>query len=325
MPRPHGLSKSRFTSGLQCHRQLWWRVHEPAAPELVPGPSQQAIFDQGTRVGQVARGYVPGGTLIDLPYDAYDGKLAATREALATGTPAIYEGSFLADGIFVAVDILVREPGGWRVIEVKSSTRVKDEHIPDVAIQVHVLRQAGLPVTGADVMVLDRDCVFPDLSDLFRREDVGERVERMLADVPRLAREQIAMLARSIPEVPIGPHCHAPHECPFLDRCWREPPEHHVRTLYYMKGAAADFEANGWVTIHDLPDDVSLNAQADRQRRAVKAGRMLVEGDLARAMARFEGPLAFLDFETVMPAIPVWDGCRPYDQIAAQFSWKSVV
>lgn len=28
-----GLSKSKFCTGLQCLRQLWWRVHEPDAPE----------------------------------------------------------------------------------------------------------------------------------------------------------------------------------------------------------------------------------------------------------------------------------------------------
>jgi len=32
----HRLSKSRFLAGLQCHKQLWWRAHEPDAPELVP-------------------------------------------------------------------------------------------------------------------------------------------------------------------------------------------------------------------------------------------------------------------------------------------------
>ena len=41
------LSKSRFTAGLQCHKQLWWKVHEPDAPELVASPAQQAVFDQG--------------------------------------------------------------------------------------------------------------------------------------------------------------------------------------------------------------------------------------------------------------------------------------
>jgi hypothetical protein len=120
--------------------------------------------------------------------------------------------------------------------------------------------------------------------------------------------------------VPIGAHCFEPYECPFTGRCWPVLPDHHVSTLYGVKQAAADFEARGWHTIQDLPDDVGLNPIADRQRRAVKAGRMLVEGDLAGALSRFEGPLAFLDFETVMPAIPVWNGCHPYDQIAAQFS-----
>src|SRR5712692_1380246 len=172
MPRPHGLSKSRFTAGLQCHKQLWWRVHEPAAPELVPDAAQQLLFDNGTHVGEVARQYVPGGVLIDLPHTDYDGKLAATRRAIAAGAPAIYEASFVGDNVFVAVDILKREPRGWRVIEVKSTTSLKDQHLPDAAIQVHVLRRARLTVSGADVMVLNRACTFPALSDLFTRHDV---------------------------------------------------------------------------------------------------------------------------------------------------------
>ena len=58
------LSKSRFTSGLQCHKQLWWRVHEPDAPELVPDAGLQAIFDQGHLVGAAAQTYFPGGVLV---------------------------------------------------------------------------------------------------------------------------------------------------------------------------------------------------------------------------------------------------------------------
>ena len=59
------LSKSRFTAGLQCHKQLWWKVHEPDAPELVASPAQQAVFDQGHRVGERAREEFPGGVLVD--------------------------------------------------------------------------------------------------------------------------------------------------------------------------------------------------------------------------------------------------------------------
>src|SRR5690349_15693770 len=101
-PRPHvmagspRLSKSRFTTGLQCHRQLWWRVHEPDAPELVPDAQQQALFDQGTRVGELARSYVPGGYLVDLPHDQVAGKVEATQAALDAGAQTIYEASFIA-------------------------------------------------------------------------------------------------------------------------------------------------------------------------------------------------------------------------------------
>ena len=109
MASSYRLSKSRFTAGLQCHKLLWWRVHEPDAPELVVGAAQQAIFDQGTRVGEVARTYVPGGELVDLPHDAFAGRISMTLELLARQARAIYEASFFAGDIYAAVDILERD------------------------------------------------------------------------------------------------------------------------------------------------------------------------------------------------------------------------
>jgi hypothetical protein len=93
-PRAIGLSKSRVMSGLQCHKRLWWTVHEPTAPELQPDEALRAVFDEGTRVGEVARTYVPGGVLIDLPYNAYDERIRATKAALQQRTRVIYEASF---------------------------------------------------------------------------------------------------------------------------------------------------------------------------------------------------------------------------------------
>ena len=321
MSRQHGLSKSRFMFGLQCHRQLWWRVHEPASPELVPGTALKAVFHTGTRVGEAARGYVPGGVLIDLPHTDYDGKLTATQKAVVSGATAIYEASFVADDVFVAVDILVREPCGWRVIEVKSTTSLKEQHLPDVAVQVHVLRRAGLIVTGSEVMVLNRACTYPDLSDLFVRHDVTADVEAMLGGIPAEVQSQLSSLEGPLPDVLPGRHCFEPYDCPFAARCWPVLPPYHVSTLYNLqRRAEEEFAAQGYTTIQDLPDGLGLNPQAERQRRAVQTGRLLVEGDLARALEHFPPPLAFLDFETVQFAIPIWDGCHPFDQVATQFS-----
>src|SRR6266704_1914867 len=149
------LSKSRYLAGLQCHKQLWWRVHEPDAPELVPDVAQQNLFDQGKEVGERARAYVPRGELIDLPYYQYDNKDAATRELLQRKPAAIYEAWFLGDETYAGVDILEHGPRGYGVIEVKATNRLKPEHIPDVAVEVHVLRRSGLRVDRAELMHLN--------------------------------------------------------------------------------------------------------------------------------------------------------------------------
>src|SRR5216110_932259 len=309
---PARLSKSRYLSGLQCHKQLWWRVHEPEAPELSPSPGEQNRFAQGREVGEHARGHVPGGELIDLPYYQYDNKVAATREALNRGLPAIYEAWFLADETYVGVDILERASRGYTVIEVKASNSRKPEHLPDATVQVHVLRRAGLQVERAELMHLNSQCRYPDLSNLFVREDVTALVEAALIGVPDELAAQQRMLEGPLPDVAIGEHCTTPHDCPFIERCWPKLPDHHVSKLYRIElKRALELEADGYATIYDLPSDLELSVIHARQVQAVQTGRMVVEPSLTKALAQFVSPLAFLDFETVSLAIPRWPGCRP--------------
>src|SRR3989449_4347689 len=124
---PYRLSKSRFTSGLQCHKKLWWEVHEPDAIELQPDKVLQDLFDQGRQVGELARTRYPGGVLIDLPHDARVERVAATRKLLDAGAPAIFEATFIADNTYVAIDVLEKQGDGYHLTEVKSSSSLKDE------------------------------------------------------------------------------------------------------------------------------------------------------------------------------------------------------
>jgi hypothetical protein len=147
--RPVGLSKSRIMAGRQCHKLLWWMVHEPAAPELQLDDLGSAVMDQGARVGELARTYVPGGVLIDLPYLAFEERLAATEQELRQGNPAIYEAAFRADGVFVSVDILERRGSGHALVEVKSTTGVKEHPGHGLATYPH-RAQTAQPSLRAD-------------------------------------------------------------------------------------------------------------------------------------------------------------------------------
>jgi predicted RecB family nuclease len=323
---PHRLSKTRFVKGCQCHDLLWWTVHEPDAPELVPDIALEDKFEQGTRVGDLARTYVPGGVLIDLPHYAVAERLAATREAIDSAAPAVYEATFVEDSVFVAVDILERVDGGYNLIEVKSTTSVKEEHITDAAVQIHVLQKAGLDVRRVELMHLNRECRYPDLSNLFVREDVTQQVEDRLPTVPSEIESQLRVIEGDFPAVGFGEHCLTGRDCPFHDRCWPEIDSSHVLTLYRTNGAIKwGLMERGIDSILDLPADVKLNKQAERQVRAVRKGAAVVGPGLGEALELFKGHLAHLDFETVSLAIPAWDGFGPWQQMPVQFSCHAEV
>ena len=76
------LSKSRFLAGLQCPRRLYLECFHPELADPV-GPGQQALFDTGTRVGELARRLYDGGILIDEPYFRHEDAVATTLSTLS--------------------------------------------------------------------------------------------------------------------------------------------------------------------------------------------------------------------------------------------------
>jgi predicted RecB family nuclease len=318
---PIPLSKTRFVAGWQCHKLLWWKVREPDAVELQPDEVLQDRFDQGIQVGEIARTRFPGGKLIDLPYYDREGKIAATRAALDTDAPAIFEASFTADDVFVAVDVLERADGGCKLIEVKSSSRQKPEHVPDVAVQTHVLRRCGIDVRRAEVMHLNQEFRHPDEGDLFDRTDVTTQVEAMLSGIPVEIERQLDVLKGPLPEVGVGLHCFEPYECPFVKRCWPTAPDHIMKLVGVGPKKGCAYMQRGIHEISDLPAKQKLSAPAKRQVRAMKENRLVVEPGLRKALEPFDCKLGFLDFETISRAVPVWPGMGPWHQAAAQFSY----
>lgn len=322
------LTKSLYTAGLQCPKLLWWKVHEPKAVELQPDIVLQDRFDQGAQVGALARGLFASGTLID-NFASREARLGKTKAALETRKP-IFEGSFESLGIHVRTDVLIPEgKSGWRLIEVKSSSSQKDEHIPDAAAQAWVLRDNGIDVTGVEIMHLSKDFKFPDQGDLFARTDVTESVSHHIADVPNQIGRQLKVLDGDLPERAIGIHCSQPYDCPFEKRCWPTNRDHISRLHSVGPVKAASYMKEGVHSIFDWKPkpNAKPSNQANtirRQIRSLTENRIIVEPGLKAALEPFTGRLGFLDFETISRAVPVWPDMGPWHQAAAQFSYHEV-
>jgi hypothetical protein len=317
------LSKSRYMAGRQCPKKLWQAVYDPEpTDEPLPG----TIKGMGIEVGIKARLLWPGGVLIDTLDSAE--AIRRTKALIANPTvPAIFEAALAHHGVLIRVDALERLPDGrWRLNEVKSSTRIKDEHLEDVALQAYVIAGNDLELSDAylayinDKYIRDKEV---DWNTLFCREDVTDDLIPLLPDVPeRIANMHKVLCSTEAPEVTPSRHCFQPHDCEFWKRCTAEKPKDWV--FYIPRLSSADFdklEGSDVVSMRDVPNNLSLTPKQQRVVDVAKSGKAYRSAELAKLLPILAPPASYLDFETFSPAIPIYACTRPYQRIPFQWSW----
>jgi predicted RecB family nuclease len=321
------ISKSKFCAGLQCLKRLYWQVHEP---ELAaePKPASEAVIQQGREVGMLARTLFPEGVAIDCSRGLADA-IRTTRELIANSEiPAIFEGVFEHQNVLVKVDILHRRMDArFRLIEVKSTTEIKDHQLEDVGIQHRVVSRSGVDVASVCLAHVNRNYVFDgekiDVWRFFKIRNLTRRVEKMQPKLTFQLRSEFTVLAMSNPpEIVPGRHCTDPITCEFYDRCNPPRPNDHIGFLPRIHASALEeVDAMGVDSIMDIPDDFELSEIQRRAATCVQTGEPWFDRDgLAAQVATLRYPIAYLDFETVNPAIPRFAGTHPYQQIPFQWS-----
>jgi hypothetical protein len=321
------LSKSSYLSGKQCHKRLYLeRKQRELLPEITA--AQQHIFDQGHRVGELALQLFPGG--VDVTPERYnsDGiqqSIRRTRELIEAGEKVIYEAAFVHNEVFCAVDILVWREDGWHIYEVKSSTKAKEVHIDDIAVQLYILQGNGLTIGDAAVVHINtsyhRDGAI-NPHKLFRVASVIEAARGKQHEVQQRITELKSVLqSDEVPHIDIGLHCHEPYECPLIDHCRSHLPSYSVFDLSGIwKSRAYEWYYDGDIDIQSLPPE-GFNERQAAQIRLAKDGQDVIDREaIRRFCGELQYPLYFFDVETWNPAIPPFDGTRPYEQHIFQYS-----
>jgi hypothetical protein len=312
---------------LQCHKRLYLEIKQPelATP---PDASTQAIFAMGTEIGVLAQRRFPGGVLVAPVSRQREAAIAHTARLLQDPqVTAIFEGAFEYDGVVVRVDILERmrstdeASSGWRLIEVKSSTRVKDVHLADLAIQRYVLQGAGLNVSETCLMHIDTGYLYQgddiDLQALFALQVVSAVIEERQHKVSeQLPTMKSVLLEPQPPAIEPDDRCHSPYECPFWAHCTKDKPPRWIYRLPGIKKVVQQLVQDGITTIDDIPDGTHLSTT----QRRVKDDVEWMSSQLGRLLQSVEYPVHHVDFETVMLAVPRFSGMRPYQSIPVQWS-----
>ena len=317
------LSKSQYIRGLQCHKSLWLYKNRPELRDT-PDQEQEALFNMGHSVGEMAKELFPNGEEIEFDATNFNGMISKTKMLIENGIEVIYEATFNENGIFAMADILVKNDDKWDMYEVKASTSVKEYHLNDASIQWYALSNS-INLNRAYIVHINNKYVRSgalEIDELFSIEDVTDIVlDRQDTIDPNLASME-NMLSGDMPDIDIGVQCSDPFDCDFKGHCWKHIPTPSIFNLYWMnKRQKFEMYDEGIITYDDIPDEVGLDAIQTLQVNTAKTQTPYIDkGIIKDFLNTIEYPINFFDFETFQNAIPRFDQQRPYMQIPFQYS-----
>lgn len=325
----HSLEFRAYRDGQHCLLRAWNAAHQSHDDASDASSRAYAGPDPLAEVRALARPLWPdavdasdgGGSLADIA--------ARTTVLIAQGCPRIREAVVVGHGQRVRLDVLERTPRGrWIAVLIRNGTRVSWALADRAAFTLHTLRGAGLDVAAIHALLLDESYVRPDLGPvdphaLFVRRSVSFPARRRLARLAAASSRVQTTIAASAPPIQApGAHCRDDRDgCPYLEVCTATLPADWTGWLPRKdRPPLREWIAQGLVRMADLPDDRMLPRGVQHARRASQAGGAYVSPDLAAALAPAGPPAAYLDFECVATAVPVYPGTRPYAVVP--FLWS---
>ena len=279
----HILSKSTYIKGEQCEKALFLIKNRPFLRDKL-SMEQRAKFKRGVDVGLLAQQYFPGGiNMTPSSPSQFSKKVVETLKNLTN--PAVnvmYEAVFQYDDTLIMLDIIVRDGDKWRAIEVKSSLNISQTYMKDAALQYYVLKGCEVPLSDIQLMYINADYV--------RKGDLDLKQLFVFQSIKEYAEQYQDVIAKNIAHFKdIIKQPHSP-KIPVGDQC--DSPYR------------CEFHGHCW---KDVPNEADKPYTIDY--------KILYElaGDKNQSTA-------FLNLLFYRPAVPLFDGDKPYTEFVIGFS-----
>ncbi len=311
------ITKQDFLNYLFCPAFAWQDSHTPLRTEEKKADLFKRL--QGQEIGRMAREAYPGGILIpELNME----KAAGETERLMNSPDGtvLFEAAFLKGPYAARADILMKENGNWQLFEVKSAVRIKAQYKSDLAYTAMVMQSAGYPPLSMNLLFMNREySLSRPKEELFVSEDLTKETKDLAEHFLTLREEVSGILSGSRkPEVPFSPLC---KNCPGFTGCFSFDLKSHIISLPFLSRKLYEsLIGKGIHRIQELPDSLPLNPQQSLMKESLKTGKTVISPLLKEELSKISWPAYYLDFETTMTALPLYQGTVPFEQILTQYS-----
>ena len=325
------LSKSDFLKYLQCPKYFWlWKNKPDVLEDQVVDEFAQQIIDQGNEAEAWARKLFPEGMMVETKQKQ---AIIDTQKLLEEGHKIIFQAAFEAECFYAMVDVLTWDEASnyWIINEVKGTTSKevkKEEHYADACFQKFIMEKSGFKVGQVNLLELNKEFrkdgdIIPSL--LIQTTDITINIAEISSNIDIQMNDAKALMLRT--EEPRACDCiykSRSNQCPAFSYCHPQVPEYSVHDICRIgssKKKLREIVDNGWLKIEDIPLEYKLSKTQQPQVHSTITGETSINTKKIKAdLEKIEFPIYFLDYETYPSAIPVFDGCFPFQQVPFQYS-----
>lgn len=301
------LTKTAYLNYLKCPQEFWLAVHQPLLAVEPDTLEYEHLRQQGYAVQQLVK--------------------QLSRFQPSEHSVIDVERAFQTADLYARTDIAVTDKltGEIDIYEIKSASKVKDEHYDDVAFQKMTAERSGFTIRNCYVITMNGDYVRwgeIDAEQLFTTTDVTAEIAERMDVTSRQAKDAAAYL-ESVPVPSLVDYCMDNKlDCRFIKLHFPGLPEYTVFDIAFLKhDKRRELLSQGIVSITDVPDDFPLSKKQAIQVAAAKSGDVTIDREaISTVLNGLEYPLHFLDYETFAYAIPQFDGVKPFQQMCFQYS-----
>jgi len=325
------ITKSDFIRYLECPAYFWFFKKKPEVlDDQELSDFDKELIKNGQEVELWARKLFLHGVLIESRGKA---AIQETKKLLHSDEKTIFQATFEAENLYAMVDILNWDEsnGYWVINEVKGTSaqdKKKDEHLYDAAFQYILLKMAGYKVGKVNLIELNKE---------FRKQgEINTRKLLQISDITddvKGLEEEINLMIPDMKRIlgndrePLPCECiykSRNNHCPAFKYLYPDIPDYSVHDIVRIGLSKKKLEAlieNNCYNIEEVPKDFKLTEYQRNHVEVTQTKIPIIDTiKIIEKLNKLVYPLYFLDYETYPKAVPIYDGCKPYQQVPFQYS-----
>ncbi len=332
------ITKTLYLEYLTCGKNTWLKLFKPELQSMFAlSEFEQSLLAKGNLVEEWARKLFPDGVLIG---GFGEESVRVTKELIDKKTPILFQAAFIHDGFMARNDVLAYDASNvcWNLYEIKGTNSLNEkadgrDHIEDATFQAAILEDLGIKVGQTFIIHLNKEYIRGDQIDihqLFSQDDITDKVWQRLPETREMMKKAKKALTQS-DERALTCEClyagRSSH-CTTFRHSHPHVPDYSIHDLSRIGLSKKKLESlvdSQIFDINDIPDDFVLSEIQRNQVTVHKTQRPIIDGTAIRSeLASLSFPLYFLDYESYPPAIPLFKGFKPYQQVPFQFSLHKI-